>query len=323
MNPFIWKFKKWQKGSLVGTLLIFLIFYSLAFPPDYERSGVYPATEFGPNPLERYFSPFSWLIYNVSTEYIDATKPSAESKRTFGFTTASRYESDNENPSEVVIVDVIENSPAGRAGLLVEDKIISVNGTDVVELESGELGKILKGTESAYLSLVRGGTQIQVEIEKGPLQSYSEGTNFPESPQTVYVPKDSLDSVRKVWEEQGKHPVEYNISLSPRAILLATLVWTLLNLAFVIFADSLLRRVRKREGILNVILRFSATALGVPLVLALLTVTAFFFSLFRTLALMGDSFSGGFIDLSFLVFPLGWLFLVVINFVAMSLYFRR
>lgn len=323
MNPLVRNLKKWQKGSLLGTLLVFLIFYNLAFPPDYERSGTYHSKELGSSPLDRSFPPYSWLIYDVSTEYVDATTPSAKLKRTFGFTTASIYESDSENPSEVVVVDVVENSPAERAGLLVEDRIISVNNTNVTELESGELGRTLKNTELAHLNIVRGDIQIKIDIEKGPLQLSSEDTNVPEASQIVYVPKDDLDSLQKVFEEQVRRPVEYNISLSPRAILLATLMWTLLNLVFVISADYLLRQIRKREGTLNTFFRFITIGVGVPVGLALLTGLVFFIPLSQTLALMGNSFSGGFIDFSFLVFPLSWMFLVTINFTAMSFAFRR
>lgn len=77
-----------------------------------------------------------------------------------------------------IIRDVTANSPAERAGLLINDEIVTINNTNVQNLSSSEISNLIKNNNVDTVSLVirRNGELINYTIKKSNLAyPYAEG----------------------------------------------------------------------------------------------------------------------------------------------------
>ncbi len=69
---------------------------------------------------------------------------------------------------KMVVVEVFENSPAEKAGMKVNDIILSVDGVSTKDLSSAEFSqKVLKGTQQTFLLVVsRDNKEIEITVKK-------------------------------------------------------------------------------------------------------------------------------------------------------------
>ena len=72
-----------------------------------------------------------------------------------------------------VIVAVTENSPAKSAGLLKDDVIMSINGTDVSNMNSSKISELIKKSDSNTVELVinRNNQTLELSIDKATLST--------------------------------------------------------------------------------------------------------------------------------------------------------
>lgn len=72
------------------------------------------------------------------------------------------------------IVDITKDSPAEKAGLEVNDLILKINGDDVQEMSSEEIGQIIKNSDSQIqLAIIRNGLELVYSVEKTELINVS------------------------------------------------------------------------------------------------------------------------------------------------------
>ncbi|MDR1689210.1 MAG: PDZ domain-containing protein [Clostridiales bacterium] len=123
------------------------------------------------------------------------------------------------------IVDVLKGSPASRAGVLVDDDLIKVNGTDVTKLTTTEVVEIIFSVEGAVeLEIKRGEETLKVSVEKEEIivdtvEEHKFGEVFPEADPAVSVKigyakifafgEQTLDEFQKVIEGMKKKNMEY------------------------------------------------------------------------------------------------------------------
>ena len=68
----------------------------------------------------------------------------------------------------IQILTVFDNSPASKAGLQVNDKIISINGEDTKNLTTTEFSKIVAASDTKInLVINRDGEEKEVSLSKG------------------------------------------------------------------------------------------------------------------------------------------------------------
>ncbi len=71
---------------------------------------------------------------------------------------------------ENIILEVFENSPADKAGIKINDKVISVNGTDVTSESSSKTAKMIQDTKGDInLGILRDNEKISFVVEKSTL----------------------------------------------------------------------------------------------------------------------------------------------------------
>ncbi len=73
--------------------------------------------------------------------------------------------------SENKVVGVTEDSPAAKAGIKEEDLLVKVNGTDVTEMTSREIGELIKGNdvEEVTIEIKRGEELLTFRVKKTDL----------------------------------------------------------------------------------------------------------------------------------------------------------
>ncbi|HEV8672186.1 MAG TPA: S41 family peptidase [Candidatus Limnocylindria bacterium] len=81
------------------------------------------------------------------------------------------FQPDPNQPIEVI--DVIENTPAERAGVKKGDKIIRVNGEDVAKLTTDEVANRVRGPEGSQVTVtfLRGSQEVEFTITRARFQS--------------------------------------------------------------------------------------------------------------------------------------------------------
>ena len=309
------KGNKVYKLSLILTLTVFTIFYVKLFPVS--SGGIYSASEFGSDVLHSdYFPPFSSLIYNATREStpVNSSDQEPSQKQGFGFGTAQ------DNSRRLFVFLVLPNSPAERAGLKQNDEILKIDNIDVKNLDELEVNKTIDGKDSINLSVARSNLKesINIEIKKDTVNlpdPYNALLN-----ETKYMPgigdySSSPDYSYKVT--QGLQDVinnaEYDVELSRRAIVFGALIWGIIELISLFLILKVLKWSVNFKGKLQKTRGLLLTILSIFLIPALLVFASYFFPLFHTLIKMGESLEGGWIDLSDLIFAVGFFILVVIN----------
>lgn len=83
------------------------------------------------------------------------------------------------DPDIVLIQYVFPDSPAERAGIMVGDELISVEGKSLKDISLDEAVEIIKGAENTFVNLVfkRNGEEFTVSVERAPIDhQYVGGT---------------------------------------------------------------------------------------------------------------------------------------------------
>ena len=116
--------------------------------------------------------------------------------------------------------------------------------------------------------------------------------------------------------------IEYDIELSKRAIPLAALTWVIIELLSLFLILKATRRTTNFTGKSSKVRGWLDIILFTLCISGLIVVGSYFFPLFHTLIKMGESLEGGFIDLSDIIFIIGFVILVLINlFTILSKFF--
>lgn len=106
----------------------------------------------------------------LSEEQIADLEPSSILRTELGDADYERYLRALGQYPAVRVVSIIQNSPAAKAGLLVEDRILSYGATRV--FDPRDLASLtLEGRqgEPVVLDVLRGGVRVQVVVPRGPL----------------------------------------------------------------------------------------------------------------------------------------------------------
>ena len=109
-----------------------------------------------------------WSHYMTAEEYTAYRETMSNSYVGIGITISHR-----EDDQGLDVVEVMEDSPAQKAGVLPGDRMIRVDGTDIIGMSSSEVAALIKGEEGdcVILTMVRGDQELELSAERQRINS--------------------------------------------------------------------------------------------------------------------------------------------------------
>ena len=109
-----------------------------------------------------------WSHYQTAEEYVLYQDAMSNSYVGVGITISLR-----EDGQGVDILEVTADSPAQEAGVLVGDRLVAVDGTDIRGMTTAEVGTLVKGKEgtAVVLTLIRQDRELELSVERKRINS--------------------------------------------------------------------------------------------------------------------------------------------------------
>ena len=109
-----------------------------------------------------------WSHYQTAEEYALYQDAMSNSYVGVGITISPR-----EDGQGLDILEVTADSPAQQAGVLVGDRLVAVDGTDIRGMTTAEVGTLVKGQEGTFvtLTLVRQEEELELAVERKRLET--------------------------------------------------------------------------------------------------------------------------------------------------------